>query len=138
MNIGQIYKLFPTKTTCVSHLEKVRWNDRPVCPYCGSKRHTPRPAEHRYHCNACHMSYSVTVGTIFHRTQLDLQKWYFAVSLILNAKKAISVRRLSQRLHVNKNTAWRIGMRIRKAMAQSEQRDLLKTLIEADAPAAGV
>ena len=138
MNIEQIYRRFPTKTTCVSHLEKVHWNDRPVCPYCGSGRRTPRPVERRYHCNACQTSYSVTVGTIFHRTQLDLQKWYFAVFLILNAKKAISVRRLSQRLHVNKNTAWRMGMEIRKAMAENQQRDLLKMLIEADAPAAGV
>ena len=133
MNIDQIYRLFPTKATCVSHLEKVRWNDRPVCPYCGSDRRTPRPAEHRHQCNACHTSYSVTVRTVFHQTQVDLQKWFFAVSFVLNAKKNISVRQLSRKLQVNKNTAWRMGMRIRKAMAQNQQRDLFKTLLEADA-----
>src|ERR1035437_7823498 len=118
MNIIQIYKIFPTQQDCIKHLEQVRWNGIPNCPYCKSLNSTPYKDERRYHCNNCNTSYSVTVGTIFHKTKIDLQKWFLAVSLVLNAKKGISSRQLSRDLEVNKNTGWYLLMRIRKAMLQ--------------------
>ena len=41
MNIVRIYELFPTESDCIAHLEKVRWNGKPICPYCRSDRTTP-------------------------------------------------------------------------------------------------
>ena len=88
------------------------------------------PKELRHHCNNCNTSFSVTVQTVFHKTQLDLQKWFLAISIILNAKKGISSRQLARDLGVNKDTAWYMQMRIRKAMTQGSE--LLKGIIEAD------
>ena len=87
MNIPELYRKFPTQKDCIEHLEMVRWNSTPICPYCNSKKQTPLKNENRYHCNTCNTSFSVTVGTIFHKTKIDLQKWFLALSLILNAKK---------------------------------------------------
>src|SRR5271155_5779488 len=100
MNIIEIYKKFPTEKDCIAHLEIVRWKGKPICPYCKSDRVTPAPKESRHHCNACNTAFSVTVGTIFHHTHLDLQKWFLAISLILNAKKGISSRQLARDLQV--------------------------------------
>lgn len=131
MNIIQIYKYFPTHEACIDHLEKVRWEGVPTCPYCKSKKQTPlKEKQQRYHCNTCNTSYSVTVGTIFHDTKLDLQKWFLAISLILNAKKGISSRQLARDLATRPNTAWRMQMQIRKAMV--ENAPLLQGVIEAD------
>jgi len=52
--------------------------------------------------------------------------------LMLNAKKGLSALQLSRDLNVNRNTAWRIAMQIRKAMTQAEQRSLLKGVVEMD------
>ena len=52
--------------------------------------------------------------------------------LMLNAKKGLSALQISRDLDVNKNTAWRIAMRIRKAMTQAEQRSLLTGVVEMD------
>lgn len=130
MNIIQIYKQFPTEKDCLDHLEKVKWNGVPTCPYCKSQKSTPLKSEQRYHCNACNTSFSVTVGTIFHNTKLDLQRWFLAISLMLNAHKGISARQLSRDLEVNKNTAWYMAMRIRRAMM--DQGEMLKDLVECD------
>lgn len=130
MNIIEIYKQYPTHNDCITHLEKVRWPGGARCPYCGSDKASALPKEHRYHCYNCYTSYSVTVNTIFHDTKLDLQKWFLAISLILNAKKGISSRQLARDIEVNKNTAWYMGMRIRKAMI--EHGELLKGIVEAD------
>jgi transposase-like protein len=130
MNIVSIYKKFPTEADCISHIERVRWHGVPLCPYCKSTRTTAMPKESRHHCNGCNTTFSVTVDTIFHHTHLDLQKWFLAISLILNAKKGISARQLARDLEVNRNTAWYMGMRIRNAMF--EQGELLKGIVEMD------
>jgi len=132
MNILEAFKRFPTEENCITHLEKVRWNGEPTCPYCGSKISTPLPKERRHHCNTCNTSYSVTVGTVFHQTHLPLQKWFLALSLVLSAKKSISARQLAQRIEVHRNTAWRISMKIRDAMMQKQQRELLARVVEMD------
>ena len=66
MNILQVFQKFTTQKDCIEYLEKTRWGDDPVCPYCGSGR-TGR-LQKLHHCHACKTSFSVTVGTIFHGT----------------------------------------------------------------------
>lgn len=131
-NIVSIYKRFPTENDCLAHIEKVRWHGRPVCPYCTSDRVTPITAEQRHHCNACNTTFSATVNTIFHHTHLPLQKWFLALTLILNAKKGISSRQLGRDIDVNRNTAWYLGMRVRRAMVDGAERELLTGIVEMD------
>lgn len=125
-----IFKRFPTEADCLAHIEKVRWRGRPVCPYCRSDRTSPIKTEKRHHCNACNTTFSVTVKTIFHHTHLPLQKWFLALALTLNAKKGISARQLARDIEINRNTAWYLGMRIRRAMLDAGERDLLTGLVE--------
>ena len=128
MNIIEIYKRFPDETSCIKHLEKVRWHGIPTCPYCKSHKQTLLKSKAvRYHCNNCNTSYSVLVGTIFHNSKLDLQKWFLAISIILNAKKGVAARQLGRDLEVTKDTAWYMGMRIRKAMFNNA--DLLRGIV---------
>ncbi|MGB8993535.1 MAG: IS1595 family transposase [Desulfobaccales bacterium] len=132
MDITEIFELYPTQADCILHLEDVRWQGKPRCPYCQSMNVTPAPKEQRHHCNNCNTTFSVTVGTIFHHTHLPCQKWFLAVTLVLNAKKGLSSRQLARDLHVNKDTAWRMGMKIREAMREQDQRELLTGLVEMD------
>lgn len=132
MNIIEIFECFPDEASCIAYLEKKRWPNNAVCPYCQSAHTLSVPKELRHFCYTCKTSFSITVGTIFHHTHLPLQKWFLAISLILNAKKGISALQLSRDLKVNKDTAWRISMQIRKAMNQVEQRKLLIGIVEMD------
>ena len=95
MNIVQVFEQFPTQASCITHLEKARWGNTPHCPYCQSE-HAVR-SDNRHFCYSCKTSFSVTVGTIFHHTHMPLQKWFLAISLILNAKKGLSALQLSPR-----------------------------------------
>jgi transposase-like protein len=130
MNITAIFKQFPTQESCIEHLEKVRWSNGPVCPYCFSDKSAREKSQHRYHCNDCNTSYSVTVNTIFHDTKLPLQKWFLAISLILNAKKGISAKQLERDLDVTYKTAWYLAMRVRRAML--DDGELLTGIVEID------
>jgi transposase-like protein len=130
MNIIQIYKNFPTEKHCIRHIEKIRWALIPKCPYCKSENTTEMASESRHHCNNCNTSFSVTVGTVFHRTHIPLQKWFLTIYLVLNAKKGISARKLARDVEVNKNTAWSMQMKIRHTLIQ--EREFFSGILEMD------
>ncbi|MCC5599062.1 transposase [Nostoc favosum] len=115
---------------CLALLEQIRWGGKPKCPYCESTNATAYKNERRYHCNECFTSYSVTVGTLFHKTHVELQKWFVAIHLVLNSPGGISVRQLAKEIGVNKNTASYMIARIRNAMA--EERGLLQRIVGTD------
>ncbi|HEY9832219.1 MAG TPA: IS1595 family transposase [Stenomitos sp.] len=112
---------------CLALLEQIRWGGTPQCPYCESLKSRKLKNEYRYQCNECFTSYSVTVGTLFHKTHVDLEKWFLAIHL-LNSPKPLSVRKLAKEIGVNKNTAHYIITRIRQAM--QDELELLQRLIQ--------
>jgi transposase-like protein len=132
MNLLEVITRFPDQETCIHHLEALRWQGKPKCPYCKSEQSSKRVGTQRYQCNGCNCAYSVLVGTIFESTKLELPKWFLAISLILNAKKGLSSRQLGRDLGINRNTAWYLQMRVRKAMQEGEDQDLFKGIVEVD------
>ncbi|MDD5634884.1 MAG: IS1595 family transposase [Candidatus Omnitrophica bacterium] len=130
MDLKHVYTLFPDHTSCLEYLEAVRWQNKPVCPYCLSEKYTKMPSEMRYHCNSCNTSYSVTVGTIFHHTHLDMQKWFLAIYIIFSTKKPVSARKLAELLDINKNTACQISSDIKNA--SGKERSLLMKILKTE------
>ncbi len=82
------------------------------------------PKEQRYHCNYCKCSYSVTTKTIFHKTKVDLQKWFAAIPLIVS--RQMSARELAKSIDVTKDTACFMVMRVK--LAQQQDRNLIEKL----------
>lgn len=48
----------------------------------------------------CRCSFSVTAKTMFHKTKVDLQKWFYVIQ-----REGISIRKLAVELQVAKKTA---------------------------------
>jgi len=119
-----------TQEESIALLEKIRWNGQPTCPYCGSIKATVYKTNHRYHCNSCFTAYSVTVGTLFHKTHVDLDKWFRAIKLIVKKSPNMSNRNLAKEIEVNKNTANMMISKISKAMI--EEFDLLIQISQLD------
>ena len=133
MDLITVFEKFPTQEACIAHLEKSRWGDEPVCPFCGSDKVARKQENNRvgrWNCHACHNSYNVLSGTIFKATRVPLQKWFLAIAIYLNAKKSVSSYQLSRDLKINQPTAWRMGMQIRKAMVDDSV--FLNGIVEAD------
>lgn len=102
-------------------LEAVRWPNGPFCPHCGVTENIAAVSgnKHRaglYYCNACHGQFTVTVGTVFERSKIPLNKWWLAVHLLSSSKKGISSHQLHRSLGVTYKTAWFMTHRIREAM----------------------
>jgi len=132
MNMIEVFTRFPDQEACINHLEALRWSNKPQGPYCKSEQSTKRVGTQRHQCNSCNRSYSVLVGTIFEDTKLALPKWFLAIAIMLNAKKGLSSRQLSRDIGINRNTAWYLQMRIRKAMQEGDDKGLFNGIVEID------
>lgn len=58
----------------------------------------------------------MTVGTVFERSKIPLNKWMLAVHLMCASKKGMSAHQLHRMLGVTYKTAWFMAHRIREAM----------------------
>lgn len=137
MNLIEVMERFPDQESCIEHLERVRWRSTPCCLLCGSlsvrrKKEDGEGRVGRWNCKDCKASFKVTHGTVFHSTKIKLQKWFLAISLVLNAKKGISSYQLQRDLDLNQKTAWYILVRIRAEMLKKTNALLLQGIIEAD------
>ena len=129
MDLFAVYKTFQTEKDCHEYLIRIRWPKGIECPYCKSSSVYRRSYGNGLKCRTCNRSSSVTVGTIFHSSKLPLSKWFLAIAQILAAKKGISSLQLCRTIGVNKNTAWYMQYRIRKAMKLDV---LLRGIVEVD------
>ena len=107
------------------HLESIHWPHGPVCPHCGNSDQgrikkmegkSTRPGV--YKCNECRKPFSVTVGTVFERSHIPLNKWVLASHLLASSKKGMSAHQLHRMLGVTYKTAWFMAHRIREAMKE--------------------
>jgi len=106
------------------HLEAIRWPNGPECPHCGAFENIAKleGKSHRpglYYCNGCKQQFTVTVGTLFERSKVPLNKWVLAFHLMASSKKGISSHQLHRMLGVTYKTAWFMSHRIREAMRET-------------------
>ena len=132
-SVGRLLRCWPTKDDCIKHLETVRWPSGATCPYCGAARiarHRELTRDDRWQCQRCLKSFAVTVGTIFHKSHIDLQRWFLLISLMLTAKKGLSSMQAARVLEMRQPTVWSMMHRVRRALADDGQ--LLHGWVEMD------
>lgn len=100
------------------HLEALRWPDGAECPHCGLINATAISGgrDGLYQCNNCREQFTVTVGTVFERSKVPLNKWLLCNHLLVSSKKGISAHQIHRMLGVTYKTAWFMCHRIREAM----------------------
>jgi transposase-like protein len=136
MGVVAITEEFPTEEACLGLLERIRWPEGVRCinpSFCGStniSRFTARssvrkvqrasgdveevsvPERFLFECMECGYQFSVTTGTVFHKTHLPLRKWFYAIALTLNAERPLTTRQMKRDLEVSQKTAWLLNRRL--------------------------
>src|SRR5688572_29307523 len=104
-------------------LEQQRWPNGPVCPHCGNanseKIKALKGKAHRpglYQCAECREQFTVTVGSVMHRSKLPLTAWVAAIHLMSSSKKGMSAHQMHRMLGIGYEAAWFMCHRLREAM----------------------
>ena len=135
MNLIDIAEM--TEEQARAYLEDLLWDGEPICPHCGQRKATKVDGKSTrdglYSCSKCRKPFTVTVGTIMHRSHLPIKVWLMAFYLLCSSKKGISALQLKRQLGLGSyRTAWMLVNKIRKAMEVNPEFCKLFGYVEAD------
>ena len=108
----QLFELFPDEESARIYLEGRLWPSGPICPDCKSGKKisalgvcaTRKPGFYR--CLSCAFDFTVRTNTIFERSKVPLNKWVYAMYLLVTARKGVSSMQLAKEIGVTQKTAW--------------------------------
>lgn len=132
MNLVELVKEFADEKKCRAYIEALRWPDGPECPRCKNEKVYRIAGREQFVCSSCDYQFSATSGTIFHDSHLPLWKWFLAVYLMMESKKAMSANQMKRTLGVSYKTAWYLCHRIRKAIEEAKEKPQLTGIVEVD------
>ena len=100
-----------------------RWPYGIACVACGSLNIQQRPTRkpQPFRCRDCRKDFSVTVGTLMHRSHIPLNKWAIAFFLYSTNLKGVSSMKLHRDLGITQKAAWHMAHRIRAAWNETAE-----------------
>ena len=122
-------------------LESLRWPEGPICPHCKAteiykltaRKKSKAPVRKGvYKCAQCRKQFTVTVGTVFEDSHIQIAVWMQAIFILCSSKKAISAHQLHRMLGITYKSAWFMAHRIRYAMGTGPLAQLLHGTVECD------
>ena len=133
-NLHELVTQMKDEQACIDYLAAQRWQDgKAVCVYCGHNKCYRIEGGKRFKCanKNCFKRFHVTVGTIFHASNIPLVKWFMAVYIQTAHKKGISSYQLAKDIGVTQKTAWFMLHRIRQGM-KDNTKTKFKGVVESD------
>ena len=131
-SLQEVRRQFSTQRKCEARLKKLRWPNGATCPKCGTSRPYWLGNQRLWECRSCKYHFSVTAQTIFHRSKIDLPRWFVAIWMMCHSPKGVSAKQLERALGVHYETAWYMAKRVRMAMQHDMFGDKLCGIIEVD------
>jgi hypothetical protein len=125
MTYSRFLELFPDNDACLEYLKAKFFPDGSTCPKCSKATKFHRiTARSAYSCQYCgHHAYP-TAGTIFHKSTVSLQLWFFAVYLMSSTRCGISAKQLEREIGVTYKTAHRMFKQIRTLLSDDAEAPL--------------
>lgn len=108
---------FPDDDACLDHVFRVRFNSDPICSRCGNNGRWKKHKCERHYFHPCGGISSPMMNTVFERTKVPLQLWFYAMLCFTNSAEGMSSRYLARQIGVSEPTAFHMGHRIRAQMA---------------------
>ena len=127
----QLFEMFPDAESARLFLESRIWPDGVICPSCNGMGNITTRKDGFYRCNPCQLDFTIRTGTIFERSHIPLNKWLYAMYLLVTARKGISSLQLSKEIGVTQKSAWFMLHRLREACG-GPKLTKLKGIVELD------
>src|SRR5438105_11507195 len=119
MTLAEFLELFPDNDACLDYLKERFYPEGTPCPKCEKVTRFHRiKGRSAYSCQFCGHHVYPTAGTIFHKSTLSLQLWFFAIYLMASTRCGISAKQLEREIGVSNKTALRMFRQIRTLLAE--------------------
>lgn len=116
---------FPDADACLAHIFMHRFGTDPRCPRCGGTGRWRRHEIQKHYFHPCGGILSPMARTVFSRSRISLQLWFYAMLHFANSSEGIASPFLARQLGVSEPTAFRINEQIRAHMAAIDEGRLI-------------
>ncbi|MFC4777851.1 transposase [Paenibacillus sp. GCM10023252] len=138
MSFDAFCQFFHNEEVCCTWVFEQKWPNGFSCAKCGyshgytiSTRRLPL-----YECASCGYQNSLTAGTVMHNTRTSLFQWIHTMYLV-SQQDSINAERLAEVIGVTYKTAWLMLHKLRDAMSQVEEAQLLTDQVRIDSEVYG-
>ena len=134
LSVSQYQQAFRTDKQCVKYIFKCKYPNGFNCRKCDhAEYYNVYKGGGSRQCKACKYEESAKSGTLFHRSQVPLRKWFAAILEFTISKGGISAVELQRRLGFGSyETAWSMLHKLRIAMGKRDEDYTLSGLVEVD------
>lgn len=126
----ELFRKYPDAESARKYFEEQRWENGVYCPHCKSTERITKRKNGYYRCNSCKKDFTVRTGTCFERSHVPLNKWLYAMYILMTARKGISSIQLSKEIGVTQKTSWFMLQRLRTACGNDNS--MLSGIVEID------
>lgn len=133
MSIAQIARLSDDEARV--QFEKIRFADNggePYCPHCGFATVYRYAKRGLFKCKFCEKQFSATSGTTFHSRKMSFSDILIAILSFANPPQGNSALALADILGCAPKTAFVLGHKLRRAMADMQAENILTGKVEVD------
>lgn len=124
---------FPNDDACIEYLMRHRYGEVLDCPKCGKHGKFHRIKRHpAYECAWCGFEIYPMKGTIFAKSHVPLQKWFYALYLFTTTRHGVPAKEMQRQLGVSYPTALRMTHALRVFMGDVDGDPGLGGTVEAD------
>ncbi|WP_375317677.1 hypothetical protein [Spiroplasma endosymbiont of Virgichneumon dumeticola] len=128
MKLNEFNNTFQTEKQCLAYIASLKQSK---CIRCSSfNLNTSNLRKMR--CLKCHQTFSILTGTIFSKSQTPLISWFYLIFRWINTKHGIPSTDVAKELGVTLKTAWRMGHKIRSAIAKQEPQFIVEGIVQMD------
>src|SRR5579884_1965879 len=128
---AEFLERFPSNEACLDYLRDRFYPDGTSCPKCDKPtRFRKIKKRSAYSCQWCGHHIYPTAGTIFEKTTVSLQLWFYAIFLMASTRCGISAKQLEREIGVSNKTALRMFRQIRTLLHEDDE--LLSGRVEID------
>ncbi|WP_375317050.1 IS1595 family transposase [Spiroplasma endosymbiont of Virgichneumon dumeticola] len=128
MKLNEFNNTFQTEKQCLAYIASLKQSK---CIRCSSfNLNTSNLRKMR--CLKCHQTFSIITGTIFSKSQTPLISWFYLIFRWINTKHGIPSTDVAKELGVTLKTAWRMGHKIRSAIAKQEPQFIVEGIVQMD------
>ncbi|RIV85190.1 IS1595 family transposase [Aurantiacibacter zhengii] len=122
-SIQTFHAAFPDNEACLAHIFRTRFGDNPICKRCLKPSLWYRIAGTKRFQHPCGQGIWPLSGTIFERSNIPLQLWFYAMLHYANSASGIPTNFLGRHLGVSHKAAYRMADRIRLHMAALDYKE---------------
>jgi hypothetical protein len=116
-SIQAFHAAFPSDEACLTHIFHARFGMTPTCPKCSRAGRWYRIKGTKRFQHPCGQGIWPLTGTIFERSNIPLQLWFYAMLHFANSASGVPTSFLRRHLGLSQKAAYRMADRIRLHMA---------------------